>query len=82
MNYDALENTDVSGNGAGKIKHVGLLADKTLVISAVRLITTWVDREVNIFYTTSFMNKGMNVFFESVNARRNFQTCFSPFKKR
>lgn len=40
MNYDALENTDVSGNGAGKIKHVGLLADKT-DISASRLITTW-----------------------------------------
>lgn len=49
MNYDALENTDVSGNGAGKIRHVGLLADPT-DISAGRLSTTWVDTEVNIFY--------------------------------
>lgn len=49
MNYDALENTDVSGNGAGKIKHVGLLADKTDV-SAGWLVTARVDTEVNIFY--------------------------------
>lgn len=49
MNYDALENTDVSGNGAGKIKHAGLSADKTH-ISAGRPITTWADTEVNVFY--------------------------------
>lgn len=56
MNYYALENTDVSGNGAGNIKHVGLLADQSNV-SAGRPVSTAVDTQVNIFYATAQLSE-------------------------